>query len=169
MRSFEYIAADSLGDALQALAEHAPHVRPLAGGTDLLVDLKHTLAGPAVVLGLNNVDELHGIEETEAGLRIGAMVTHTEIDGVSLIASHAPAMISAARTIGAVQTRNMGTIGGNLVTCVPSMDSGPVLVALDAMVTLAGAGAVQAAAPHRLFRGTAQDHRWSRMSSSSIS
>lgn len=143
MRSFEYIAADSLGDALQALAEHAPHVRPLAGGTDLLVDLKHTLNGPQVVVDIGRVPELKGIEETPEGLRIGALVTHSEIERSRLIAQHAPAMIAAAGTIGAVQTRNMGTLGGNLVTCVPSMDSGPVLVALDAEVTVAGPGGVQ--------------------------
>ena len=55
-----------------------------------------------------------------------------------LIEKHVPAMIHAAHTIGAVQTRNLGTLGGNLVTCVPSMDSGPTLVALDAEVTVAG-------------------------------
>ena len=140
MKKFDYIAPGTLDEAVGALAEHSAHCKLLAGGTDLLVDLKHTLEGPQVVIGLDNVDELRGIEETAVGLRIGAMVTHTEVMESPLIASHAPAMISAARTIGAVQTRNMGTIGGNLVTCVPSMDSGPVLVALDAMVTLAGAG-----------------------------
>jgi carbon-monoxide dehydrogenase medium subunit len=140
VKKFDYIAPRTLGETLASLAEHSPHCKLLAGGTDLLVDLKHTLEGPPVVIGLNHVKELHGIGETAAGLRIGAMVTHTEVMQSPLIAAHAPAMISAARSIGAVQTRNMGTIGGNLVTCVPSMDSGPVLVALDAMVTLAGVG-----------------------------
>ena len=138
MRSFEYIAPGSLDEALEAMMRHAPHVKPLAGGTDLLVDLKHTLNGPQVVLNIGDIPELKGIKETADGLRIGATVTHTEIQQAPLIARHAPAMIAAAATIGAVQTRNMGTIGGNLVTCVPSMDSGPVLVALDAQVTVAG-------------------------------
>jgi len=56
-----------------------------------------------------------------------------------LIKEHVPAMIDAAHTVGAVQTRNLGTLGGNLVTCVPSMDSGPTLLALDADVTILGA------------------------------
>lgn len=137
MRSFEYIAPGSLGEALDAMTQHA-QLKPLAGGTDMLVDLKHTPDGPQVVMDIRKVPELRGITETAAGLRIGAMVTHTEIENAPLIAEHAPAMIAAAATIGAVQTRNMGTIGGNLVTCVPSMDSGPVLVALDAQVTVAG-------------------------------
>lgn len=139
MRSFEYITPASLEAALEASARNAPHVKLLAGGTDLLVELKHAANGPKFVIDLGRVPELKGIEETSAGLRIGAMVTHTEIMQSPLVAQHAPAMISAAVTIGAVQTRNMGTIGGNLVTCVPSLDSGPVLVALDALVTVAGA------------------------------
>ena len=77
---------------------------------------------------------------TDAGLRIGALATHTEIMRSPLIRETLPALIDAAHTIGAVQTRNLGTLGGNLVTCVPSMDSGPTLVALEALVTLAGPG-----------------------------
>ena len=139
MRSFEYITPASLDAALEVSTRNAPHVKLLAGGTDLLVELKHIANGPKFVVDLGRVPELKGIEETSAGLRIGAMVTHTEIMQSPLIARHAPAMMAAAVTIGAVQTRNMGTIGGNLVTCVPSLDSGPVLVALDALVTVAGA------------------------------
>ena len=70
-----------------------------------------------------------------------------------LIAEHAPAMIDAAHTVGAVQTRNLGTIGGNLVTCVPSMDSGPVLVALEADVILAGASGIRRLALTEFFVG----------------
>lgn len=139
VKSFEYIAPGSLDEALGAMARHAPDVKPLAGGTDLLVDLKHTPNDPRLVMDLRGVSELRGIEETAGGLRIGAMTTHREIQRSPLVARYAPAMIAAAASIGAVQTRNMGTIGGNLVTCVPSLDSGPVLVALDALVTIAGA------------------------------
>ena len=138
VKSFEYSAPRSLSEMFETMAQHQPSLKLLAGGTDLLVDLKHAPNGPELVVDLAGVSELKGIEETPAGLRIGAMVTHTEIQQSPLIAQYAPAMIAAAATIGSVQTRNMGTIGGNLVTCVPSMDSGPVLVALDAQVTVAG-------------------------------
>ncbi len=140
MRSFEYVVPGSLDEALETMKEHAPHLKPLAGGTDLLVELKNNLNGPQVVMDLSGLPELRGVEETSAGLRIGAMVTHTEIEKDPLIAEHVPAMMAAAATIGGVQTRNMGTIGGNLVTAVPSLDSGPVLLALDAQVTVAAAG-----------------------------
>jgi CO/xanthine dehydrogenase FAD-binding subunit len=81
---------------------------------------------------------MRGIQMTGQGLRIGALVTHTEIMRSPIIREQLPALVDAAHTIGAVQTRNLGTLGGNLVTAVPSMDSGPTLVALDAIVTVAG-------------------------------
>lgn len=138
MRPIEYIRPGTTENAVAALAQHSPDAKPLAGGTDLLVELKHAGNGARILVDLSDIAELKGIELTDDGLRIGAMVTHTEIMESPLIKEHMPAAIDAAWTIGAVQTRNMGTLGGNLVTCVPSLDSGPVLVALDAFVTLAG-------------------------------
>lgn len=138
MRPIEYIRPGTTEKALAALAENSPNATPLAGGTDLLVELKHPGDGARILVDLSDIAELKGIEITGDGLRIGAMVSHTEIMESPLIKEHMPAAIDAAWTIGAVQTRNMGTIGGNLVTCVPSLDSGPVLVALDALVTVAG-------------------------------
>jgi CO/xanthine dehydrogenase FAD-binding subunit len=91
-----------------------------------------------VVVDISRADELRGIGMTDQGLRIGALATHTEIMRSPIIRAQLPALVDAAHTIGAVQTRNLGTLGGNLVTAVPSMDSGPTLVALDAIVTVAG-------------------------------
>jgi len=119
------------------MASELSDVRPLAGGTDLVADMKHNTIDQSIVMDLAGISDLRGIERTDSGLRIGAAVTHTEIQRSPLITEFAPAMIAAALTIGAVQTRNRGTIGGNLVTCVPSLDSGPVLVALDATVKVA--------------------------------
>jgi carbon-monoxide dehydrogenase medium subunit len=73
---------------------------------------------------------------TDAGLSIGSLVTHTQIMRSPIINDLFPALVAAAHTIGAVQTRNLGTLGGNLVTAVPSVDSGPTLVALDALMTV---------------------------------
>ncbi len=138
MRPFDYLAPQSVEDAVAALAENGAKARALAGGTDLLVDLKHETATADLLVDLTRIAECKGIEETDDGLRFGSLVSHTEIMDSELVRRHAPSMIDAARTIGAVQTRNLGTLGGNLVTCVPSLDSGPVLVALDAEVTVAG-------------------------------
>src|SRR5438045_4270840 len=140
MRPFEFYAAKNSSDAVALLAQHGPSVKVIAGGTDLLADLKFAPAShhPKVVVDISRVDELRGIEVTDAGLRIGSLVTHTEIMRSPVMSDLFPALQDAAHTIGAVQTRNLGTLGGNLVTAVPSMDSGPTLVALDAIVTVAG-------------------------------
>lgn len=140
MKPFEYEAPATLEQAVALLAEHGADAQPLAGGTDLLVDLKHHSNTPKVLVDVGKIAELQGIEVTERGLRIGSAVTHSELMASPLIREHAPAMIDAAHTVGAVQTRNLGTLGGNLVTCVPSLDSGPTLIALDAQVTVGGPG-----------------------------
>ena len=119
------------------LAEHGRSAKILAGGTDLLADLKFASDTPGVVIDISRAEDLRGIAITEDGLRIGALVTHSELMDSPLIRTMFPALVDAAHSIGAVQTRNLGTLGGNLVTAVPSMDSGPTLLALDARLTVA--------------------------------
>ena len=138
MTDIQYLTPTTLDEAVCAYAGAAGAARILAGGTDLLVELKHVSQAPGVVLDVSGVDDLAEISLADDGLHMGAAVTHTDIMDSPLIAEHAPAMLDAAHTVGSVLTRNLGTLGGNLVTCVPSMDSGPVLVALEAEVTLAG-------------------------------
>src|SRR5882672_7509413 len=138
MRAFDFYAARDSSDAVALLAQHGPSVKVIAGGTDLLADLKFSSHTPQVVVDISRADDLRGIAMTDQGLRIGSLVTHTEIMASPIIREELPALVDAAHTVGAVQTRNLGTLGGNLVTAVPSMDSGPTLVALDARVTVAG-------------------------------
>jgi len=138
MRAFEYIAARDAGHAVALLAEHGLSAKVLAGGTDLLVELKAAAHVPHVIIDISRAADLKRIALTDDGLSIGALVTHTEIMRSLLIREMFPALVAAAHTVGAVQTRNLGTLGGNLVTGVPSMDSGPALIALDALVTIAG-------------------------------
>ncbi len=138
MRAFELFTATDSSHAVALLAEHGPSAKILAGGTDLLVELKSAPRPPQVVIDISRADDMRGIAVTERGLAIGALVTHTEIMRSPLVRDMFPALVAAAHTIGAVQTRNLGTLGGNLVTAVPSLDSGPTLVALEALVTIAG-------------------------------
>jgi carbon-monoxide dehydrogenase medium subunit len=138
MRAFDLYSAQDLKQAVALLAEHGASAKLLAGGTDLLVDLKSSPHTPKIVIDVSRAADLRRIEVTAEGLCIGAMATHSEIMASPAVREHARALIDAAHTIGAVQTRNLGTLGGNLVTCVPSMDSGPTLVALEALVTVAG-------------------------------
>src|SRR5437660_1899583 len=142
MKSFEFFAAKDSNDAVALLSQHATSakVKIIAGGTDLLADLKFSAHGPDVVVDISRADDLKNITVTEQGLNIGALVTHTQIMRSPVIRQLFPALVDAAHTIGAVQTRNLGTLGGNLVTAVPSMDSGPTLMALEAIASIAGNG-----------------------------
>jgi CO/xanthine dehydrogenase FAD-binding subunit len=140
MKAFELVIARDAAHAVALLAEHGPSVKVLAGGTDLLVELKAASQVPRVLVDISRATDMKGIALADQGLCIGALVTHTEIMRSPLVRELFPALADAAHSIGAVQTRNMGTLGGNLATCVPSMDSGPTLVALDAVVAIAGPG-----------------------------
>jgi CO/xanthine dehydrogenase FAD-binding subunit len=138
VRPFGFIAAKTAAEAVGLLAEHGAAARVVAGGTDLLADLKSAAEVPGVLIDISCIEELRGIALTAKALRIGALTTHAEIMESPVIQKLFPALAEAAHSIGAVQTRNLGTLGGNLVTCVPSMDSGPALLALDARVAVLG-------------------------------
>jgi len=140
MRGFELVTARDSRHAVALLAQHSASakVKVIAGGTDLMADLHFSSHIPDIVVDISRAEDLKHIAVTEEGLSIGALVTHTQIMRSPLIRDMFPALVDAAHTIGAVQTRNLGTLGGNLVTGVPSMDSGPTLVALEAVVSIAG-------------------------------
>jgi len=140
MRAFEVVTARDAGQAVALLAERGSSARILAGGTDLLAEFKFASRVPDLVIDISRAADMKGIAVTSEGLHIGALVTHTEIMRSQPIREMCPALADAAHTIGAVQTRNLATLGGNLVTCVPSMDSGPALLALEAEVVIAGPG-----------------------------
>ena len=139
MKAFGYVSAKDLEHAIALLDEHGAGAKILAGGTDLLVELKHATHDPEVIIDVSRLRELKDIAVADDGLHIGALVTHSDIMNSPVIRDMFPALVAAAHSIGAMQTRNLGTLGGNLVTCVPSMDSGPALIALDASVTVVNA------------------------------
>ena len=149
MKPFAYVAAHSIPEAVALLSENSPNALPIAGGTYLLVRLKQNLATPKTLVDIAGIPELQGIALNEKGLRIGAMTTHTEIVASPLVRQYAPAVAASSASVGAIQTRNLGTIGGNLVACVPSNDSAPSLLVLDALVTVAGKDGQRQIAPRR--------------------
>jgi carbon-monoxide dehydrogenase medium subunit len=153
VRPFGFIAAKTAAQAVALLAEHGAAARVVAGGTDLLADLKSAAEVPGVLVDISRIEELRGIALTANGLRLGALATHAEIMDSPVIQKMFPALAEAAHSIGAVQTRNLGTLGGNLVTCVPSMDSGPALLALDARVAVLGRAGRREMPLAQLFAG----------------
>jgi carbon-monoxide dehydrogenase medium subunit len=115
-------------------------LRPLAGGTDLMVQITGELGEPPRrVLDLWQLDELRGIRLDGEELVLGALPTYTEIRRSPIIAEFVPALSEVAATVGAVQIQNRGTLGGNIANASPAGDTLPMLLALDARITVAGA------------------------------
>ena len=126
-------------DDAYAVMRSAPH-RPVAGGTDLLVQVTGELGPPPErVLDIWRVDELRGIALDHDVLTLGALTTWTDIRRSVLCREHVPALVEAAATIGAAQIQNRGTLGGNIANASPAGDSLPVLLALDAQVVAGSA------------------------------
>jgi xanthine dehydrogenase small subunit len=126
----------TLEAALELLSMHEGAVRPLAGGTDILVRARDAQQCRAALLDLTAVPDLKGIEERRGELWIGAGSTHTEMLRSSLVARYAPALPQACAVIGGPQIRNRGTLGGNLANASPAADTVPALFAADAVVDL---------------------------------
>jgi CO/xanthine dehydrogenase FAD-binding subunit len=130
----EVLTPRSLDEALRLKAE-LPHARPIAGGTDLLVELNFDRVRPEAILNLREVPELRQWSRENGSLRLGAGVTYTELMQPQL-AETLPALAEASRTVGSPQIRNRGTIGGNLGTASPAGDALPPLLVEGAMVEL---------------------------------
>ena len=137
---FEYHAPSTLDEALALLAEHGSDARVLAGGQSLIPLMKLRLASPAVLIDLNGVDSLSGIEEADGQLRIGAMTRHSALERSELIGARYPLIADAAAVIADPLVRNRGTTGGSLAHADPAGDLGSVMTALGAEVVVTGPG-----------------------------
>jgi CO/xanthine dehydrogenase FAD-binding subunit len=128
----------SLDEALRLKAEY-PDAVPIAGGTDLMVDLNFDRRRPERILDLGEVAELRGWSRDDGLLRLGSGLTYAEAMAEPLC-SLLPALAEASRTVGSPQIRNRGTLGGNLGTASPAGDSLPPLLVEDAEVEVASVG-----------------------------
>ena len=121
----------SLDEALKLLAT-LEKAKPIAGGTDLIPLMREVEVEVEHLIDLGGIGELRFIEEGDGYIRIGATTTLSDLVDSTLIASKAPALWEAASSMGSVQIRNRGTIGGNLCNASPAADLGPPLIALEA-------------------------------------
>ncbi len=133
---FQYHKPDSVVEACRILADSSDGV-PLAGGTDLLVEIKQGLRHHKDIVSLANIKELKSISEDEENLYIGAGVTHNDIVESPVLKKKFPSIVETASNIGTDQVRNTGTIGGNLCTGASCCDMAPILFALNAKVEIA--------------------------------
>jgi len=126
----------SLGEALSLLATSDPAVRPIAGGTALMLMMKSKLFQPETLVSLNRVqNELNEISRTDdGGLRIGALASLRDLELSSVVRDYSPVLTTALRTLSNVRVRNVATLGGHLAHADPHMDLPPILMGLDARV-----------------------------------
>ena len=133
----EILRPDTLHEALELKAAH-PGARPIAGGTDLMVELNFDRTRPQEILDLTRVAELTDWSRKNGSLRVGAGVTYTRL--IAELGDRLPGLAIASRTVGSPQIRNRGTVGGNLGTSSPAGDGLPPLFASDAEVELVSVG-----------------------------
>jgi CO/xanthine dehydrogenase FAD-binding subunit len=130
----DFLRPATLGQAIEAKAER-PGAVPIAGGTDVMVELNFDVRRPEALLDLNRVGELTGVDHDNGALRVGACVSYARI--IAELGGALPGLAMAARTVGSPQIRNRGTVGGNLGAASPAGDMHPVLLACDARVEAA--------------------------------
>ncbi len=136
---FEYIAPDTIEAAVNLLKENGPDAHVMAGGTDLLIKIRHNALQPGFLISLKQIKGLDEISfDPEKGLTIGAMVLLSDVAAHQQIIEHYPSIAYAARSTANVQVRNMGTIVGNLCNASPSADNAPTLLAMDAKLRIQG-------------------------------
>jgi carbon-monoxide dehydrogenase medium subunit len=130
---FEFIAPDTLEEALEALAAHGSDAKLLAGGQSLIPAMNFRLMQPAVLVDLNRISSLAYIETTSGGgLRIGAMTRQRSVEKSTLVAERTPLLHEAMPHIAHAQIRNRGTIGGSLAHADPAAELPVIALALDA-------------------------------------
>lgn len=147
-----------LAEAAQLLAQFPGRARLLAGGTDLLVDLKSARTTAGHLVSLARIESLRGIEN-RSGLRLGAMTTIAQIERSPLVRGPFAALRDAARLMASPQVRHLATIGGNIASAVPCADLPPVLGVLDALVVLWSPHGERTAALAEFFTGPRQTIR----------
>jgi CO/xanthine dehydrogenase FAD-binding subunit len=131
--SFRYFAPETLKEALTLIKQHQP--KPLAGGTDLLNNMKLEGVRPEGILYLLNIGELDYLE-TGSGLTIGAVCRLSDIEDREEVKRRYPALWKGINVIGGRQIRNMATLGGNICNASPGADTPPVLMVLGAEVEI---------------------------------
>lgn len=150
MRDFDLVQPKSLTAALDALAQNDPNLRPLAGGTDMLVDIRSGRATPNVLVSLQDIAELRGIRRENGTLTVGAATTISEFLTDPHLTTY-DALTEAAYYFANPMIRNLATVGGNLTSASPAGDMLPPLLALGAQVELVSASTTRVVPLDQLF------------------
>ncbi len=153
---FSYLEPQTVDQALAVLMENGQDARVLAGGTDLLVAIKHGAPAPKYVVNIKKTSPALSYiryDEQELVVRIGATTLLHDIETSTLIREQFPILAQAAHSVGSYQVRNRATIGGNICRASPSADNAPGLIALGAQARIAGTGGDRSISLEEFFVG----------------
>ncbi|MBI2166480.1 MAG: xanthine dehydrogenase family protein subunit M [Chloroflexi bacterium] len=140
MKLFEYAAPTDLAEALRLMQRGDGEVWAMAGGTDLIDQVRQRRKEPSLVLDLKRVPELQAYQGGPQGLRVGAAVPCRRISSDPLVKDRYPALAESAALVGSVQIQNRATLGGNICNAAPSADTAPALLVYEARALIAGPG-----------------------------
>jgi len=153
LREFDYSEPASLDEAVQILAAAGDGARVLAGGTDLIVDMKTGRMRPSTVVNLKRIPGLAGVEDDAGGTRIGALTKVPVVEASPLVQQRHPALAQAASILASPPVRALATIGGNVGRASPASDLGPALIVHGARATIEGVGGAREEAVEDLYVG----------------
>ena len=156
---FELIIPETLDEALAALAHGNGETQALAGGTNMIVDIRARHTKPDRLVGLGKIENLRGIRIADGRIALGARTTMSEILHHPGLAEHAPSLVAQARVFAGQMVRNAATVAGNICSGSPAADVVPPLLVLDAEVTLARPGGTRVVPLHEFFLGYKRDAR----------
>jgi carbon-monoxide dehydrogenase medium subunit len=154
VRRFEYYEPATLDEAVALLGRHRGAASVLAGGTDLLVEIKEQLRRPQHVVNIKKIPGIDSFDyDDRRGLRIGALVTARAIETSPVVLAKYPGLAQAARELGSIQIRNRATLVGNVCRASPSADTLPPLIADRAAARLYGPGGERIVELEHFFTG----------------
>lgn len=150
---FAYVRAQTLDQVFDLLEQHGDDARILAGGQSLMATLNMRLSAPDVLIDINHIDGLSGIEESNGKIRIGALTRHNEVAASPIIAEQAPLIAKAMPHIAHQAIRNRGTFGGSIAFADPAAELPAVSRAVGAEFILQGRGGTRTVAANDFFLG----------------
>lgn len=157
MHDFEYEAPTSLERAVALFAQHNGKARPLAGGTDLLDQMRVGRHKPEVVIDVKNVPELSVLEIRQGRLRIGAAVPCCRIYGHGEIVKRFSALSDSCHIIGGIQIQSRASMGGNICNSGPAADTAPSVIALQGTCVIAGPNGTRTVSAESFFTGPGEN------------
>ena len=149
----EYLYPETVSEAVDLLARWSGQARIVAGGTDLVLQLKRGERRAACLIDVSRIEALRCIQESDGAITLGAAVTHAEAAASPLVQAAVPVLALVASEVGSPEIRNVATIGGNVVNAQPAADTALALLVLEAEAEIVGAGGARWAPLLDLYGG----------------